>query len=63
MSQLTNNNQTTMTRIKKEPKLHVPVHILIPKHHHEALQRLHPTLAEGVRRAIEEYLYRAEVRA
>ena len=52
-----------MTRIKKEPKLHVPVHILIPKHHHEALQRLHPTLAEGVRRAIEEYLYRAEVRA
>jgi hypothetical protein len=47
-----------MTRIKKEPKLHVPVHVLIPSHHHEALQRMHPTLAEGIRRAIEEYITR-----
>jgi hypothetical protein len=52
-----------MTRPIIELKLHVPIHVLIRKEDYEALKGLHPTLAEGVRRAIEEYLYRAEVRA
>jgi hypothetical protein len=52
-----------MTRPIKEHKSHVPIHVLIRKDHHEELLKMHPTLAEGVRRAIEEYLYRQEVRA
>lgn len=51
-----------MTRPKKTHTSHVPVHVLIRKDHHEALLKIHPTLAEGVRRAIEEYLYRQEVK-